>query len=297
MTVPTQRAEPRLITEAGVIDGMPEWEYHADPVPAGSLSSTGARRIVPPGCPALFDYERRNPKPSTAAQEYGTVAHKEVLGVGGELYPYAPIDGRTKDGKAQAADLAAARAAGKTPVTTDDYARIKAMAEAVRQHELAAALLDPSTGKAEQSAFAQDDRTGTWLRCRYDWLPEPANGRLIFADYKTTDRLDDDSIAREIAKWKYHQQIDFYEHVAQLLGLAETVFGALIFGMKQPPYLVRVVSLDTDSRLIARARNRRAIDLFTTCQKAGVWPGYGDDLHTASLPGWEAKTDIEEYNL
>lgn len=38
------------ITEPGVYD-LPAEVYHADPVEGGSLSSTGARKLLPPSCP------------------------------------------------------------------------------------------------------------------------------------------------------------------------------------------------------------------------------------------------------
>lgn len=34
----------RTITEPGVYDGIPDYDYHADPVEAGSLSHRDARR-------------------------------------------------------------------------------------------------------------------------------------------------------------------------------------------------------------------------------------------------------------
>ena len=50
-----------------VVENMPEAEYHAHP----ALSSTGARRLLPPSCPALFAYEREHPPQPKAAFEHG----------------------------------------------------------------------------------------------------------------------------------------------------------------------------------------------------------------------------------
>ena len=47
---------------AGVYDGMDEDAYHADPVPGGSLSASGAKLLLPPSCPALYHYRRDHPK-------------------------------------------------------------------------------------------------------------------------------------------------------------------------------------------------------------------------------------------
>ena len=82
------------ITSPGIYD-MPAETYHADPVPAGSLSSTGARRILPPGCPALFRYEQQNGTGHRPEFDFGTAAHKLVLGVGPKLKRINAKDWRT----------------------------------------------------------------------------------------------------------------------------------------------------------------------------------------------------------
>ncbi|MGW9447058.1 hypothetical protein, partial [Bacillus mobilis] len=48
------------ITRPGVYDGIPEAVYHRDPVPGGSLSSSGARKLLAPSCPALFKYDQEH---------------------------------------------------------------------------------------------------------------------------------------------------------------------------------------------------------------------------------------------
>ena len=52
---------PMTITEPGVYE-MPAEEYHADPVEGGSLSSTGARRLLEMA-PARWRYEQAHPSP------------------------------------------------------------------------------------------------------------------------------------------------------------------------------------------------------------------------------------------
>jgi len=44
-TTPEQAEERTVIRRPGLYD-LPEHIYHADPVPGGSLSSTGARRLL-----------------------------------------------------------------------------------------------------------------------------------------------------------------------------------------------------------------------------------------------------------
>src|SRR5690606_30614366 len=69
--------------EPGVYDNVPSEVYHSDPVPGGSLSSTGARKLATE-CPAAFKHWLDNPEPSKKEFDFGTAAHKVVLGDGPE---------------------------------------------------------------------------------------------------------------------------------------------------------------------------------------------------------------------
>ncbi|MBO0827768.1 MAG: hypothetical protein J2P24_08300 [Streptosporangiales bacterium] len=50
-----------MITEPGVYN-LPAAVYHADPVPGGSLSQSGAKKLLPPSCPALYRYWADHPE-------------------------------------------------------------------------------------------------------------------------------------------------------------------------------------------------------------------------------------------
>src|SRR5258708_26204894 len=56
-----------LFRSAGVY-GIPADAYHADPIEGGSLSSSGARRLLPPGCPALFRQDRKSTRLNSSHQ-------------------------------------------------------------------------------------------------------------------------------------------------------------------------------------------------------------------------------------
>src|SRR5487761_1085061 len=107
---------PVIITGPGMYDGMPEDEYHRDPVPEGSLSSTGARHMLPPSCPALYRYEQDHPV-YKAVFDFGSAAHKMVLGTGPKLEIIEYDDWRTKDAQDR---KKAARAAGFVPLLRRD---------------------------------------------------------------------------------------------------------------------------------------------------------------------------------
>ena len=71
-----------MIVDPGVYT-LPADEYHADPVKGGSLSSSGARKILE--CPARFRWERDHPPVPTDAFNFGHAAHKLVLGAGPDV--------------------------------------------------------------------------------------------------------------------------------------------------------------------------------------------------------------------
>ena len=276
---------------AGVYDGMPEAMYHADPVPGGSLSSTGARKLLPPSCPAKFRYEADNPPPPKEHFDYGSAAHRLVLGAGAEIAVIKAKDWRTK---AAQDERDAARAEGFLPMLAADYERVQAMAAALRADPVASALFNPERGKPEQSLFWQDRFTGVWRRARYDWLPEAGTReRLIIPDYKTCTAADLDSIAKSIANYRYYQQSDWYLDGALALGLDTDPAFVFVFQEKEAPYVVTLVQLDADALRMGRELNRKAIGIYRNCCESGEWPGYSDGIPHVSLPAW-ARYQFEE---
>jgi hypothetical protein len=262
------------ITEPGVYPDMPEDVYHADPVAGGSLSSSGARRLLET-CPARFDYERRNPPPSRDEFDLGKAFHTSVLGTGADTVVCDFKDWKTKP--AQEAK-AAAYAAGKVPLLTHQAAQVAAMTDAVWSHPLAGALLSKGRGQVEQSLFWIDERTRIWRRARLDLLRRDA-----IVDLKSCETADEEHITKAIHRYGYHAQGDYYREGARALGLGDLPF-LFVFVEKKPPHLIHVVQLDADALAAGRHLNNKAIDLFAECQRTGVWPGYADDITTISLP-------------
>jgi hypothetical protein len=275
--------ERTVITDEGVYD-IPAEDYHADPVPGGSLSSTGARRLLPPSCPALFRHEQLNGRPAKRELDLGQAAHTLVLGSGPELVKVEASDWRTNKAKDAARE---ARERGAVPLLAAEYDTVQAMAEALYAHPVARALFNPDRGLPEQSLFWRDPFTPTWLRARLDWLPDPDGpGRLIIPDYKTTRCAAPQELPRSVHAYGYHQQSAWYQDGAYRLGLSEDVAFVFVFQEKTAPYLVSVVELDALAVRIGRDLNRQAIDLYAECARTGVWPGYSGDVESVPLPVW-----------
>ena len=67
-------AERIELTEPGQYGGVTPEVYHADPVFGGSLSSSGARALLPPSCPALFRHKQLHGEPPKAEFDFGHAA-------------------------------------------------------------------------------------------------------------------------------------------------------------------------------------------------------------------------------
>ena len=65
-------AGPDPITEPGIYE-MTNEEYHSHRY---ALSSSGARKLLPPSCPAIFRYEQDHPQPPKKVFDIGSAAHK-----------------------------------------------------------------------------------------------------------------------------------------------------------------------------------------------------------------------------
>lgn len=285
----TAAATPPQPLPPGVYDQLPAEEYHADP----SLSASGMKLLLDPGCPALYRYERDHPQPPKDIFDFGHAAHRLVLGDGARLRVLDYDNWLTKAAK-QARDEA--REEGCVPMLPKDMERARAMADAVRRHPVAGALF--RGGRPEVSLFFKDKTTGVSLRSRLDWLDDQRKGRAIMTDLKTISTgVDLDHIERAIYDYGYHVSASQYEAAAQALDLAgPDAVATLVFVCKEPPHLVRVVQLPVDTLKLGRAKRRAAIELFKQCTVSGVWPGYPDVAY-AGLPPWAQAREELEYLL
>ena len=272
--------------EDGIYDGISETTYHAD---RESLSSSGARKLLPPSTPEIFHDAIRNPRYSDAF-DVGHAAHAQVLGVGGEIVVVDAPDWRTKAAREQRDQ---AHAEGKTPLLEATAMEVMAMAAAVRMHPLASAVL--AAGMPELSGYWHDQTTGARLRYRPDWLTTH-QGRVLCVDYKTSTTADPTTFARKAADYGYHQQAAWYLDGLAANGIADDAEFWFIAQSKARPYPVTVLRYDAEAIAAGRTVNRQAIDLYARCRETGQWPGYPEHVHTIALPPWHNHHHAEENN-
>jgi hypothetical protein len=279
---------PFAVTQPGVYN-IPADIYHADPVPGGSLSSTGARKLLPPdGCPAKYRYWTTHPEPPKKHFDLGTAAHHLVLGIGARPVELDFMDMRSNAAKDAAYDI---RAAGDIPLLPDQMATVQDMAAAIHDHPAATALFAPGTGQPERALFWRQD--GIWRRALLDWLSGQRlkDGRLIIPDYKTAKSAQPREFMRSVISYGYHQQAAWYMDAVRGAGVLdkdEDRDPAFLFVVqeKTPPFVVSVIELPPEAIMWGRELNAEAVKIYRECRKSGRWPGYSDAIEMPSFPAW-----------
>lgn len=289
------------MTADGVYPDMLEETYHAD---RRSLSVSGAKLLLPPSCPAKFQYRMTHPQKPKREFEFGHLAHEMLLGKGPGFVVLNPaVHGLKKDGGVADSPRATAtwkkaeaeaREAGRVPVHVDDFTAASLMAKRVRAHGQAGPLFE--AGVAEQSLFWTDPESGVQLRGRVDWLTP--SGDCV--DYKTSITVNPDELVRRFWQLRYFMQADWYRSLLIALGISDNPDFLFVVQEKDPPHLVEVVRYDADALAEGHRLNRLAIDTYRMCRDADDWPGYGRGVVTLSLPGWaftEARAEAAEADL
>lgn len=287
----TAVAEAPTFAGAGVYANMPDDVYHADPVPGGSLSSSGAKKLLAPSCPAIFRYEQTH-RVNKRAFDLGHAAHKKVLGIGNALVTIDYDSYNTKDSRAQ---RDAAYDAGLVPVLRNEMPAVDAMAAEIARHEIASRLFDPLAGMAEQSVIWLDDEYGIWRRARFDWTTRLADGRFAIVDLKTTTCAEPTAFQRSASNLGYPVQAAWYPDAAKAVGLDDDPVFLFVAIEKDPPHLITVFAPDADFIDEGRARSRRALEIFRDCRDSGIWPGYTRDIEPLSLPRYARRITEETW--
>lgn len=273
---------------------MPEADYHADPCPAPSLSSSIAKILLAQSpLHAWHAHPRLNPdfKPEESeAFDLGKAAHALLLEGDDRMQVIDAENYRTKAAQ-EARD--AARAAGKYPVLAAQYADVLAMRQAALEAiEQCSDLsgMKMADGKPEQTVIWQEG--GAWLRCRPDFLTDD---RKIVLDYKSTTDATPATFQRQMVRMGYHFQEAFYSRgIAAVTGEAP----AFVFLAQEntAPYRCSFHACGPSLRQIADAEIDRAISVWTRCMETGKWPSYRLDIHYAEAASWQIAEHEEHAN-
>jgi hypothetical protein len=136
---------------------------------------------------------------------------------------------------------------------------------------------------SEKSIFARCPRTGMMLKIRPDFMH---HGNGIIIDGKTCASAAPDTFGRSIWTYGYHIQAAFYRRVYALAtGGSEPDF-VMFAQEKSRPYLCKPYRVPTDALAYANELIDDALTRIAECERAGIWPGYGDFVEDATLPGY-----------
>lgn len=285
-----KRNQPVKITVPGVYPDMPSDVYHAQ---HEWLSWSRMKYLIPPSTPAHFKAALEAPEERKRHFDLGKVIHHLVLGDGDEFEVVQALNRAKESVDATSYDLVSAQrhrdeiyAAGKVPILRHELDAAEKMAEAVKRHTVANALL--SNGRPEVSLFWVDKATGVKCRARLDWLPNPVEGRrLIVPDLKSAATAAPTEFAKASANFGYYGQHRHYLDGIEACGLDDDPAFLFVVVEKTHPHLVSVGQFaDKDDLKLARAVVDHCRRLYAECLAADNWPGYGEGVHNLTLPTW-----------
>jgi len=309
MTVITQPGIPCApIVLPGVYD-MPEADYHADPCPVPSLSASIAKLLIDRSPRhAWHRHPRLNPaheSEDSTTFDMGRLAHKLVLGAGGDIAVIDADDWRTAAAKAL---RDAARAAGKTPVLARQMEQARVMEKAIfrqlAKHE--EARLAFTNGKPEQTIIWREEIDGVevWCRARLDWLPNP--GGNVFDDFKST------GVPASAGQWGQRTfwetgcdvQAAFYLRGIKALSRlpANSMRGPplpadpqfrFVVAENEEPFAVAVHTLAPASLAMADRKVDYAMRIWARSLKSDWWPGYPPFTSYLDAPPWQERRWID----
>lgn len=279
----------KTISEPGIFD-IPAEDYHADPCPAPSLSSSIARALLTQSpAHAWCAHPRLNPNFEREERELfdlGKTAHTLMLGDIRKFAVLAFDDWRTKDAKA-ARD--AAYAAGKTPILAHKMVMVERMIDAGRAqiaaHREIPDAFDPALGKPEQTIVWQEN--GVWLRVRLDWL---LNSHAVIYDFKTTGQsTEPDAWGRYLFNESLDVQAALYQRGLSAVTGKTAQFRFVVIET-EPPFAMCAVQLTPAAMDLAQRKVDRAIAIWAACLESDRFPGYPARVaHLDPPPYIEAK--------
>lgn len=275
------------MSEFGVgLHRMSAAEYHADPAPAPSLSSSIAKRLITHSpLHAWTDHRRLNPNYTPEerdAFDLGSAAHALLL-EGEDRMQVIPA----KDFKTAAAQALrdAARSAGRHPILEGKYPKVMKMREAALRAIAACVDLGGITladGTAEPTAIWQEG--AAWCRARLDWL---SNDRRLILDYKTTAAsAHPDAWVKTMAGLAGEVQAAFYLRGNEATGGPEGARFVFIVQEVSEPFACSLLGMPPAFLALGAAKVEEAVELWKRATEANTWPAYPDRICWLEPPPW-----------
>lgn len=275
----------------GIYYGISNADYHA----SEGVSKSGLDLIAK--SPAHYYAKKLDPnrppeEEQTAAQLDGELAHCAILEpqeFDKRFWVGPDVTRSTKQWK----DFAESIPNGGTGIKPGQNSAAWMQAASVNSiPDLREGLLN---GHSEVSAYWIDEETGVLCKCRPDRVHDCGDAGVILIDVKTCGNASPAEFSRMIAKHRYHVQ-DAYYSEGFAIASGRRVLGFVFAAVETSyPYAASAIQLDDESRDQGRLDFRRDLSTYAKCKDSGVWPGYGNEIHIARLPGWafDAEEELE----
>ena len=262
--------------EPGHYIDIPARGYHELPY----LGSSSFKRLAE--SPGIFDFERKNPSPSSDEQRIGEATHTLVMEPAkfDSVAVLSPHDEyRTNEAKKWKADTIAA---GVIPLKSPEWATVQRMRDALLAHRSASALLKPADDVLVESTIIFD---AYGMRCKA--RPDVFRAKEgIIVDVKTTRLTNEREWEREVATTGLYFQPWWYLLAAELAtDAAPSRFIWCVVGKERPhPVWCREASPAWVE--LARKQGERLIETYKACDEADVWPLSSDGIELSEPPAW-----------
>lgn len=273
-------------------------QYHDDPVPEGSISSSALKIMISKSPKHARDY-LLNGRPPKAHFDLGSAVHAHLLG-GAPVVYWGKGEGKD-DWKTNAARAfrEQAYADGEIPLLLDQREHVDGMVAAVRDDPDLSVWLEPGAFTAEQSGFWIDERTALWCRFRLDAAQyDPDQGVLTVVDVKTAFDVSPEAVRKALSNHRYDIQRHHYETgLRRLMSLGELpeaeIIYVLAFVETTRPYDVVLRRIGPRTAAHAARHWAYGMDRFADCRDTGIWPGHDEpreadeEIPEAEAPAWQ----------
>ena len=216
---------------------------------------------------------------STPDMEMGSAFHTLVLqpDLFAKTYAKAPqIRRGTKEWKEVEANND-----GLILIKEENWETIHNMADRVFSNRCTRKLLE--NGKAEESFFWEEPRTGRCFKCRSDFRA----GSFV-VDLKTCQdaATSTTSFPKTVQSYKYHWQSYLYSKlIAQVTG--QPVEGFIFIAIEKTyPYLVVPQTIDKEWMKLAESEVEQEIAAYFACKDANLWKNYEEKIYEIQAPKW-----------
>jgi len=269
------------ITEPGLFVDVPPKEYHADPCPVPSLSSSIAKVIVDQS-PAHAKQQHvrltpQEPKKPSTDRDIGSACHALIFG--GEAIEVVDADGWTK--KADQVTRAQAYAEGRIPLITAHYDRAVAMANIARPM-----IVERLGDDFLPEAVIAWQEGSAWCRTALDGV---SRDLTRWVDLKTSGaECDATASVKRFYSESHDIQCGFQSRGLDAIdkpgiGRRQCWF---LYIENDAPFGCTPVRITEAMMTFARRKAFVATGLWRTSMSLGQWPNYPTADVTPEMPAW-----------